>query len=147
MSELSLNQVFDARADIIEEKYPALPVYIAENIADKITLRPYQEEAVRRFIYYLNDYIDFVRQFFEWLVANQKDYSKIKLLDVEFLSVSRNDKNRAKATGYQESHDVADILATIRKMPAVSEIEMRNKAIMSLFFAFHSHNEKCTHPS
>jgi len=99
------------------------------HLNDKLNKRT--GENISKSLYY--HYIDFVRQFFEWLVANQKDYSKIKLLDVEFLSVSRNDKNRAKATGYQESHDVADILATIRKMPAVSEIEMRNKAIMSLF--------------
>ncbi len=78
-------------------------------------------------------YISFVRQFFDWLVASEKDYSKIKQLDVEFLSVSRNDKNRAKATGYQESHEVADILSTIRKMPATNEIELRNKAMISLF--------------
>jgi type III restriction enzyme len=57
MSELSLNQKFDTLSEeVIAEKYPALPVYITENIADKITLRPYQEEAVKRFLYYMGSY-------------------------------------------------------------------------------------------
>lgn len=78
-------------------------------------------------------YIAFVRQFFEWLVENEKDYAKLKPKDIGYLHVTRNDKNKARATNYQESHEVADILATIRAMPETTEIERRNKAILSLF--------------
>jgi len=77
-------------------------------------------------------YIAFVKDFFKWLTANRSDYSKIKQGDIEYLTVSRNDRNKAKATGHQESHDVSDILATIRKMPSNNELEMRNKAMISL---------------
>lgn len=78
-------------------------------------------------------YVDHVRHFFEWLQVHEKDYAKLKAQDISYLRVSRNDRNRAKATGYQESHKVEDILATIRAMPSGNELEMRNKAILSLF--------------
>ncbi|MDB2415189.1 site-specific integrase [Rickettsiales bacterium] len=77
-------------------------------------------------------YIAFVREFFQWLAKNNKDYAKIKEDDINYLYVTRNDKNKARATNYQESHDVADILSTIRKMPSDTEVEMRNQAMVSL---------------
>lgn len=80
----------------------------------------------------LHHSLSHVREFFEWLIKNNKTYSKIKAKDIAYLHVSRNDKNRAKATSYQESHSLADILATIRLMPSVTELERRNKAIVSL---------------
>ncbi len=81
--------------------------------------------------YYFH-YLTFVREFFEWLVANEKGYRKIKHRDVEYLYTTRNDKNRAKATGYQESHFIVDILSTIRNMPSDSELALRNRAMLSL---------------
>lgn len=78
-------------------------------------------------------YITFVRKFFEWVVDNEKEYAKIGRKEIDFLNVTRNDKNKARATNHQESHDIADILATIRNMPETTEMEMRNKAIISLF--------------
>lgn len=57
------------------------------------------------------NYISFVRQFFEWLVQSEKDYTKIKKEHIKFLHVTRNDKNKAKATGYQESHEIHDIIS------------------------------------
>ncbi len=82
--------------------------------------------------YYLH-YISNVRRFFEWLVENEKGYSKIKRKHIDYLHVGKNDKNKAKATNYAESHDIADVLATIRNMPEATEMEMRNKAMLSLF--------------
>ncbi len=87
-------------------------------------------EHISKSLYF--NYISFVRQLFEWLVKNQKDYAKIKDEHIKFLHVTRNDKNKAKATGYQESHEIHDILASIRNMPESNEIEMRNKALVSL---------------
>ena len=77
-------------------------------------------------------YITFVREFFEWLVTNRRDYAKIKQEDIDFLHVTRNDKNRARATNFQESHNITDILSTIRSMPETNEKEMRAKAMVSL---------------
>lgn len=82
---------------------------------------------------YYYHYLGFVRQLFEWLVENEKDYAKIKKRDIRYLNTTRNEKNQARATNYQESHNIKDILATIRMMPETTEIEMRNKAMVSLF--------------
>lgn len=73
-----------------------------------------------------------VREFFEWLIANEKTYNKIKHRDIEYLHVTRNDKNKARATGYQESHSLSDILSTIRNMPNDTELALRNRAMVSL---------------
>jgi hypothetical protein len=77
-------------------------------------------------------YVKFVRELLQWLKENNKEYSRLKQDDINYLYVTRNDSNKARATNYQESHEVADILSTIRKMPATTEIEMRNKAMLSL---------------
>ncbi len=95
---------------------------------DKINSRT--GEHISKSLYF--NYISFVRQLFEWIVKNNKDYAKIKDEHIKFLHVTRNDKNKAKATGYQESHEVCDILSSIRNMPESNEIEMRNKALVSL---------------
>ncbi len=82
---------------------------------------------------YYSHYVQFVRQFFEWLVESEPDYKKIKRRDIEYLSINPKEQNQARATNYQESHDIADILATIRRMPETNEMERRNKALFSLF--------------
>ncbi|MBI2791256.1 MAG: tyrosine-type recombinase/integrase [Gammaproteobacteria bacterium] len=81
--------------------------------------------------FYFN-YLSCVREFFTWLVANEKAYKKIKLRHIEYFYPTRNDKNKAKATGYQECYLLSDILATIRNMSNTTEIELRNRAMISL---------------
>lgn len=81
---------------------------------------------------YLRNYTTHVREFFKWL-ERQKGYSKhIRCDDVEHFNLTRNDRNRAYATNYQDSYDIAEILATIRAMPEITELEIRNKAMLSL---------------
>lgn len=77
-------------------------------------------------------YLSYVREFFAWLISNEKGYKKIKLRAVEYLYSTRNDKNKAKTTGYQECHVLADILATIRNMQGNTEMDLRNRAMISL---------------
>jgi integrase len=77
-------------------------------------------------------YISHVRQFLKWIFDNEKEY-KLKQDDIDYMHVTRKEKTKARATNHPESHDIADILATIRKMPETTDIEIRNKAIMSLF--------------
>lgn len=97
-------------------------------LADKLNKRT--GEPISKSFYF--HYLSYVREFFEWLVANEKGYKKIKLRTVEYLYSTRNDRNIAKATGYQECHLLPDILATIRNMPSDSEMELRNRAMLSL---------------
>lgn len=81
---------------------------------------------------YLQHYTSHVREFFEWL-SRQKGYERyIRYDDVQYFTLSRNDRNKARATNFQESHTIAEILSTIRKMPASNPIEIRNRAIISL---------------
>lgn len=81
---------------------------------------------------YLQHCTSHVREFFEWL-SRQKGYEKyIQYDDVQYFTLSRNDRNRARATNYQESYSIEEILSTIRNMPDSNPIEMRNKALISL---------------
>lgn len=81
---------------------------------------------------YLQHYCAHVKDFFKWL-ATQKEYEKfIEKDDAEYFTLTRNDRNKAMATNYQESYTLEEILSTIRKMPSGNEIEMRNKAMISL---------------
>lgn len=81
---------------------------------------------------HLRNYTAHVREFFEWL-ERQKGYSKyIKYDDVQYFNITRNDRNKASATAYQDSYDIPEILSTIRAMPCTNDIEMRNKALISL---------------
>lgn len=98
------------------------------HLSDKVNARTKEPISKSHYFHYLSH----VREFFEWLVANDRAYSKIKRRDIEYFHVTRNDKNKARATGYQESYPLADILATIRNMPCNTEMALRNRAMVSL---------------
>lgn len=98
------------------------------HLSDKVNKRT--KAPISKSLYF--HYLSHVREFFEWLVSNDKAYNKIKRRDIEYLHVTRNDKNKARATGYQESHSLADIIATIRNMPSDTELDLRNRAMVSL---------------
>lgn len=76
--------------------------------------------------------LKYVKEFFEWLIINEKEYSHIKQSDINFLKTTTNDRNIALSTKPQESYLISEILATIRKMPSETSIEKRNKAMISL---------------
>lgn len=82
---------------------------------------------------YLLHYTSHVKAFFEWL-TQQKGYRNMKFDDVQYFNITRNDKNRALATSFQEGYEVYEIIDTVRKMPSTTEIEKRNKALISLCF-------------
>ncbi len=79
----------------------------------------------------MQHYTKSVRELFEWL-SHQKGYQRhINYNDVQYLNLTRNDRNKAMATNCQERNSIADILSTIRNISS-SPIEMRNKAMISL---------------
>jgi site-specific recombinase XerD len=81
---------------------------------------------------YLQHYTKSVREFFEFL-SHQKSYQKhINYNDVQYFNLTRNDRNKAMATSFQERNSIVDILSTIRNMSNATLIEMRNRAIISL---------------
>lgn len=73
-----------------------------------------------------------MKEFFEWLIINEKEYSHIKQTDINFLKTTSNDRNIALSTKPQESYLISEILSTIRKMPSETLIEKRNKTMVSL---------------
>jgi integrase/recombinase XerD len=77
-------------------------------------------------------YLKFVKEFFEWLKAENKEYSKISQKYINFLRTNKNDQNTALATAHQPSHPINVILAVIRNIPETALIEIRNKAMISL---------------
>jgi integrase len=83
--------------------------------------------------YYFH-YLLHVRTFFEWLLKNEKEYSKLKQREINFLGTRRGEKNQAKATDTPESHEIKDIILTIRNMPIKTKEQRRNKAMVSLYF-------------
>lgn len=97
-------------------------------LSDKVNIRT--QMPVSKSLYF--HYLAHVREFFEWLVSNEKSYRKIKSKDIEYFHATRNDKNKARATGYQESYALSEILSTIRNMPTETEIDLRNRAMISL---------------
>lgn len=82
--------------------------------------------------YYFH-YLSHVRTFFEWLLKNEKEYSKLKEREINFLGTTGKEKNQARVTGIPESHEIKDILSTIRNIPNETKEQRRNKAMLSLF--------------
>ena len=73
-----------------------------------------------------------MRELFEWL-SHQRGYQKhINYNDVQYFNLTRNDRNRAIATDYQERNSVSDIIKVARKMPNNTPIKMRDKAVINL---------------
>ncbi|WP_133129011.1 phage integrase SAM-like domain-containing protein [Legionella nagasakiensis] len=81
---------------------------------------------------YLQHCTSQVREFFERL-SRQKGYDRhIQYDDAQYFTLTRNNRNKARATNFQESYTIEEIITTIRNMPARTPIEMRNKAMISL---------------
>jgi len=81
---------------------------------------------------YLRSYTSSLREFFEWLY-HQKGYQKhINYNNVQYFNLTRNDRNKAMATQYQDSYTIKEILLTIRNMTTSTRVDKRNKAMISL---------------
>jgi integrase/recombinase XerD len=72
-----------------------------------------------------------LKDFFRWL-SHQDGYKrKINILDLEFLSLSNNDIRAAKSSGYKPFPTMEQIGKVLEAMPAKTEIEKRNKALIA----------------
>ncbi len=81
---------------------------------------------------YISGNIRSLKDFLNWLERQRGYRSKINYNHIEYLNISRNQRRTAKATEYQKSYTYDQIIKTIREMPDKTEIEKRNKAIISL---------------
>ncbi len=104
------------------EKYSA-------DVADK-----YIESLFRRKLSasYISNNIRVIKDFLRWLERQRGYRSKIDYNDIDYLNISRNQQNTAKAVEYQKSYKYEHILKTIRLMPMSTEKDKRDKAIISL---------------
>lgn len=105
-----------------------LAILFKNHLSDKKNKRTGENISKSLFVHYLK----YTKEFFEWLIINEKEYSHIKQTDINFLKTTKNDRNIALSIKEQESYLVSEILSTIRKMPSETPIEMRNKAMISL---------------
>lgn len=77
-------------------------------------------------------YATHLKYFLEWL-KEQNGYKKhINFNEIQYLSLTRNDRKRANSTGYQESYEMEELVDTHAKMPTNTPLDARNKAMFGL---------------
>lgn len=81
---------------------------------------------------YISNNIRIMKEFLRWLERQHGYRSKIDYNHIDYLNVSRNQQNTAKAKKYQKSYSFDEIFKTIRAMPNTSDKERRDKAIISI---------------
>ncbi len=90
---------------------------------------PQQEVSVS----YRYDILRYLRAFFEWL-SKQKGYKTIDPTAVEYLRLSREEAKIATQPRKVEVPSLEEIKAVVEGIKGSSEIEMRDKALISLMF-------------
>jgi site-specific recombinase XerC len=135
-SKITIKQFANAIAEF--EKFTNYQDFITFNISQAIGFKECLSDKTNQLTgeaiskSYLQHYTKSVREFFEFL-SHQKGYRKhINYNDVQYFNLTRNDRNKAMATSFQDRNSIADILLTIRNMPNSTLIEMRDKAMISL---------------
>ncbi len=81
---------------------------------------------------FIQDNIRALKEFLKWLERQHGYRSKINYNHIDYLNLSQNQKNTARAAEYQKSYKFHQILNTIRNMPDTTEREQRDKALISL---------------
>ncbi len=100
-----------------------------EAVADKYITNMFAKELSAS---YINDNIRILKEFLRWLERQRGYKSKISYNHIDYLSISTNQKNIAKASEYKKSYTHEQILKAIRLMPAQNIIQKRDKALISL---------------
>jgi integrase len=81
---------------------------------------------------YISNNIRIVKDFLKWLERQHGYRSKIDYNQIDYLNISRNQQNTAKAPKYPKSYSFEAIFKTIRAMPDTSDKERRDRAIISI---------------
>lgn len=72
-----------------------------------------------------------LRRFFQWLVSQPGYRSRLTYTDAEFFNLSEKDSRVATARRQRPAPTLEQVQHTLAKMPAVTEIERRNRALMA----------------
>lgn len=81
---------------------------------------------------HITDNIRALKDFLRWLERQRGYRSKINYNHIDYLNISRNQRNTAKAPEYQKAYKFEQIIKLIRAMPDKTDKEKRDKAIISL---------------
>lgn len=113
-----------------------------ETLNDFAALLPLSVEQIHNYIgkicnqglslSYIDQNLKTLRDFFEWL-THQNEYMKgVDYNILPYFSLTNNQRRMARAPAYQESYEIEDILRIIRQMPIDTEIQQRNRALITL---------------
>ena len=100
-----------------------------ENLASNYVENLFRENKSLSFI---TSNLKSLRDFLNWLERQRGYRSKIDYNHIEYLNISRNHQREAKSQNYQITYKFDEIVKAIRLMPDTTEIERRNKALVSL---------------
>jgi integrase len=100
-----------------------------DHVADKYIQRMFTENLS---LSYISDNVRALKDFLKWLERQRGYRSKINYNHIDYLNISRNQRNTAKATEYSKSYKYEEIIQTVRQMPDQSEKDKRDRAIISL---------------
>jgi integrase len=76
-----------------------------------------------------------IRDFLAWLSAQHGYRRRVTLGDIAYLNLTRGEERQAHATGPKEYASLEDYRAALFEMPAHTEIERRDQAVMALMLA------------
>jgi len=72
-----------------------------------------------------------LKRFFAWLAGQSGYKSRLKYLDSEYFNLSRNETHIAQARRQQKFPTLEQVAHVVRSMPAGTEIERRNRALIA----------------
>jgi integrase len=98
-------------------------------VADKYVQSMFND---KKSMSYISDNIRALKDFLIWLERQRGYRTKINYNHIDYLNISQNQRNTAKAREYKKSYKFAQIIEMIRAMPEKTEKERRDKAIISL---------------
>lgn len=81
-----------------------------------------------------NSNINNVKDLFKWLACQSGYKSKISIIDLEYLTLSDNERRASKSTGFRAYPTSEQIRKVIFSMPFKTDIEKRDRALIAFAF-------------
>lgn len=81
-----------------------------------------------------NSNVNNLKDFFKWLSLQKGYKSKISLIDLEYLTLSDNERRASKSIGYRAYPTPEQIRKVIFSMPFKTDIEKRDRALIAFTF-------------
>lgn len=85
-----------------------------------------------------------VQNFLHWLSHEPKG-RKVKYNDADYLNLTTNETNRARASGYKPHHEYNILLQIVRNMPSETILDQRNRALVALIILSSPRISELTH--